>query len=92
MYDASRPLLYVVVAVPALIVGFYALVVVLANPAALWIVVFLGLAVMATRSWLDDDGSRADDRTNCPDCGAPNPADGGTCEYCGESLDRTTDD
>lgn len=89
MYDASRPLLYALLAVPALIVGAYALVVALSlGPLGFVVVVLLGVGVITMiRTWFDEDaGTRSAARTNCPDCGAPNPTDAPTCEYCDASL------
>lgn len=89
MYDASRPLLYALLAVPALIVGAYALMVALSlGPLGFVVVVLLGVGVITMiRTWFDEDaGTRSADRTNCLDCGAPNPVDAPTCEYCDASL------
>ena len=89
MYDASRYVLLAVLAIPALIAGYFALVFVLAlGPVGIFVAVFLGIAAMATASWVRDDGTadRATERTNCRACGAPNPVDADTCGYCEEPL------
>lgn len=90
MYDASRYVLYALLAIPALVAGYFALVFVLAlGPAGLFVAVFLALAVMATGAWTrgDEAEERAAERTNCRACGAPNPVEEETCGYCGESLE-----
>ena len=97
MYDGTRELVKSLLAVPALIAAFFVVVaafyaifsVFSLGPAGLFVVVFVGIAVMATKTWLggDDDESRATRRRNCPTCGAPNPADADDCGYCGGSLE-----
>lgn len=89
MYDASRPLLYALLAIPALIVGAFALLVALSlGPLGFVVVVLLGIGVTTMiRTWFDEEaGTRSADRTNCPDCGAPNPAEAESCEYCESPL------
>lgn len=85
--SVSSHLLYAVLAVPALVAGVYLLVLLAADPVAVYIVVFLGIATMATKTLLGDDGSRSPGRANCPDCGAPIPADADSCGYCESSLE-----
>jgi len=71
------------------LLGFVvALVLILAGPLG-WLLL-AGLAVVLTRgysSWQrDGNEKRRPQRTNCHDCGAPNPVENIECAHCGEPL------
>lgn len=53
-----------------------------AGPLGLVVVGALALAVGLTRGPSEEPS----ERTNCPDCGAPNDADREACDYCGHAL------
>lgn len=87
MTDASDALLYLVVGGPLIIVGLYALAFALAiGPLGWFVLGFLVVAGIATgKIWVE--GGDAVERTNCAECGAPNPTDAESCEYCGAALE-----
>jgi hypothetical protein len=87
MTDASDALLYLFVGGPLIVVGLYALAFVLAiGPLGWFVLGFLVVAGIATgRIWVE--GGDAVERTNCPECGAPNLTDAEACEYCDAALE-----
>lgn len=36
--------------------------------------------------WAEDDGDDQPTKTNCPNCGSPNPIDADACGYCDTTL------
>ena len=85
MDGASKVMLYVVVLVPALFIAVFLLSL---GPLGLFAAGFVVIAALATSTWIGDDAEAAPDRTNCAECGSPNPPTRKRCKYCDAPLDR----
>lgn len=83
MTDGSKILLYVFVGGPVLLGLFFLF---LMGPVGWFLAGFVVLAVMVLRSFSEDETEQTPDKTNCAACGAPNPRDRETCQYCDEAL------
>lgn len=81
MTRGSELLLSLVVGGTLLLVGLFLFVL---GPLGWAVAAVIGLAVLATSSVGDGDGTP--ERTNCGACGAPNDPDRSSCDHCGESL------
>jgi len=83
MTPESKVMLYALVGIPAIVVGFVLLIM---GPLGWFLAAFLGIAALVVRSVFgEDDASDGSDRVNCPACGSRTDP-GGECGYCGESL------
>lgn len=84
MDTASTVLTYVVFGVPAAFVGAYLLAL---GPVGLFGIAFLVLGAMVVRSFVGNSAAAVPDRTNCEECGSPNPPELDRCDYCDAPLD-----
>jgi hypothetical protein len=83
MTRESELMLYFLLGIPAVVVGFVLLTM---GPIGWFLAAFLGIAVLGAASVFGDDADGdGPERVNCPACGSRTDA-GGACAYCGEAL------
>jgi len=84
MTRESELMLYFLLGIPAVVIGFILLTL---GPIGWFLAAFLGIAVLGAVSVFGEDEGESDgpNRVNCPHCGSRTAA-GEICEYCGEPL------
>jgi len=84
MTRESELMLYFLLGIPAVVVGFVLL---MMGPIGWFLAAFLGIAVLGAASVFGEDDAEREgpERVNCPHCGSRTAA-GDDCEYCGEPL------
>ncbi|AZH25563.1 hypothetical protein [Haloplanus aerogenes] len=84
MTRESELMLYFLLGIPAVVVGFFLL---MMGPIGWFLAAFLGIAVLGAASVFGEDNAEREGpaRVNCQHCGSRTDA-GEVCEYCGEPL------